>query len=366
VDARLPAGQLIYLALLTRFHKRPVSLVVKAASSAGKSWLVKIVLEFVPASAYYALSAMSEKALAYSKEPIAHRFLVLFEAEALNGEFASYLVRSLLSEGKVMYETVESGAGGLTPKLIEREGPTGLLTTTTRFALHPENETRLLSITLADSADGQREVFQRWGAEAAGTESPEVDSAQWHALGAWLEQGERRVVIPFAPVVADLLPAVALRLQRDFIQTLALVKAHALLHRATRGRDSEGRIVASLDDYAVVRELIEPLIAAGIEAIVKSEIRQTVDGVRSLLSIHPHGVPQTALRERFGLDKATVSRRVRESLQHEWLRNEEERRGDPSRLVLGDVLPDDGAVLPTPEQIAGHTPPPETAQPRNS
>ncbi len=50
---------------------------------------------------------MSEHALAYSKEPLAHRFLVLDEAAGLEGDFASYLLRSLLSEGCIRYETVE-------------------------------------------------------------------------------------------------------------------------------------------------------------------------------------------------------------------------------------------------------------------
>ena len=50
---------------------------------------------------------MSERALAYGTEPLRHRFLVLFEAAGLESDFASYLVRSLLSEGCVRYETVE-------------------------------------------------------------------------------------------------------------------------------------------------------------------------------------------------------------------------------------------------------------------
>ena len=42
---------------------------------------------------------MSEKALLYSKEPLSHRFLVIYEAAGISGDFAEYLVRTLLSEG---------------------------------------------------------------------------------------------------------------------------------------------------------------------------------------------------------------------------------------------------------------------------
>jgi hypothetical protein len=67
---------------------------------------------------------------------------VIFEAGGLASDFGNYLIRSLLSEGEIRDETVESGQGGLTPKVIHRPGPTGLLATTTRIALHPEYETR--------------------------------------------------------------------------------------------------------------------------------------------------------------------------------------------------------------------------------
>jgi hypothetical protein len=65
----------------------------------------------------------------------------------MSGEFATYLMRSLLSEGRVRYETVEKTSEGMKPRLIEREGPTGLIVTTTAVKLHPENETRMLSLT---------------------------------------------------------------------------------------------------------------------------------------------------------------------------------------------------------------------------
>ena len=102
---------------------------------------------------------MSERALAYSKEPLVHRVLVLYEATALQGELGTYLIRSLLSEGCIRYETVEKTKNGMEPRLIFREGPTGLLVTTTAIKLHPENETRMLSIPVCDTAEQTRHVL---------------------------------------------------------------------------------------------------------------------------------------------------------------------------------------------------------------
>jgi hypothetical protein len=86
-------SKIIYLAVVSRFLNRPVSIAVKGPSSGGKSYITERVLSFFPEHTYYALSAMSERALAYSDEPLSHRFLVIYEAAGLRGEFASYLVR---------------------------------------------------------------------------------------------------------------------------------------------------------------------------------------------------------------------------------------------------------------------------------
>ena len=68
---------------------------------------------------------MSERALAYSDEPLRHRFLVLYEAAGMEGDMQSYLIRSLLSEGRLVYETVEKTKEGMKSRLIYREGPAG-------------------------------------------------------------------------------------------------------------------------------------------------------------------------------------------------------------------------------------------------
>ena len=76
--------------------------------------------------------------------------LVIAEAVGISGDFASFLMRSLLSEGRLNYETVVSTNNGPQPKTIIREGPTGLIVTTTALRLHPENETRLFSLPVTD------------------------------------------------------------------------------------------------------------------------------------------------------------------------------------------------------------------------
>src|SRR5205085_10279132 len=100
------------------------------------------------------------KSLAYSHEPLSHRILVIYEAVGLSGEWASYLIRSLSSEGKVRYETVDKTKDGLQSPLIERQGPTGLIVTTTAASLHWVNETSLLSVAVTDTPDQTKAILR--------------------------------------------------------------------------------------------------------------------------------------------------------------------------------------------------------------
>src|SRR4051794_5784769 len=137
---------------------------------------------------------MSDRALAYSSEPLRHRYLVIYEAAGMASDFATYLIRSLLSEGRLRYETVEKTKNGLVPKLIEREGPTGLIVTTTSLRLHPENETRLLSLTVTDTQEQTAAVFK---ALARQKQTRDVDLSRWIALQIWIATGASAVSIPY-------------------------------------------------------------------------------------------------------------------------------------------------------------------------
>jgi hypothetical protein len=339
--------KLLYLCLTTRFFDRLVSVALKGPSSGGKSYVLEEVLRFFPDNAYYSLTGMSERALAYLQEPLSHRYIVVYEAVGLEGDFASYLMRSLLSEGRLLYETVEKTKEGLRSRRIEKEGPTGLLLTTTAVRLHPENETRLLSLLVTDTRVQTKMILL---AQARGV-GQVVDLAPWHQLQEWIERGPHGAMIPYGEVLAKLVPPVAVRLRRDFPTVLALIKAHAVLHQASRVRDSSGSVVATLEDYAAVRDLVADLVAEGVEATVSPTVRATVMAVGDLAADTAQGVTVKQVATSLQLDKSAASRRVKHATAAGYLRNLEERRGAPARLVLGDPLPEETDVLPSVERL---------------
>jgi hypothetical protein len=347
------AAKLIYLAVTSRLLDRPVSMVVKGPSSGGKSFVVETTLKFFPPAAFHSLTAMSDRALAYSNEPLQHRHLVIYEAAGMASDFATYLIRSLLSEGCIRYETVEKTKDGLASRLIKREGPTGLIVTTTSLRLHPENETRMLSLTISDTQVQTAAVLRSLAQE---TTRADFDLMPWHALQTWLSTGPTRVAIPFADELAQLVPPVAVRLRRDFKTVLMLIQAHALLHQASRLKDQHGRVIAVLEDYAAVRELVADLVAEGVEATVKPEIREVAETTARLIAEGQQEVRQADLQVILNLDKSAISRRVAGALDGGFLKNLEDRKGRPARLVLRDPLPADGEVLPTPDRLTSSDP----------
>ena len=130
-------AQLLYLAMTTRLFAKPVSVGVKGHTASGKSYVVQMTCRFFPTGAVIEKTAMSQKALVYFSEDLRHRVLVLYEAVALRegveDDMTAYFVRSLLSEGRLSYTvTVRDPKGGWTTKTLEKEGPTGLIFTTTK------------------------------------------------------------------------------------------------------------------------------------------------------------------------------------------------------------------------------------------
>lgn len=271
----------------------------------------------------------------------------------MDSDMVAMFIRTLLSEGQVVYQTVgKDEHGNLVARKVVKEGPTGLFTTTTAAALHPENETRMSSLFVKDTQDQTGAVFKEIAKHASG-DAPVVDYEPWHAHQLWLGLGPRRVVIPYAPALAEEAQPIAVRLRRDFSTVVALIQAHALLHRGTRELDGHGRIIATFDDYEVVHALVSDLIAEGVGKNVDDTVRQTVDAVAALIA--PRGENGTAstleIATALKLDRSAATRRIKRGQRDGYLRNLETRKGQPAKICPGNPLPENIPILPSREDL---------------
>jgi hypothetical protein len=270
--------------------------------------------------------------------------IVVYEAAGL-GKMGEYFVRTLVSEGHIRHEVTEKGEDGrLTTRVIEQEGPAGVVLTTTEIELYLDNETRMFSVTVTDTAEQTLRILLAQATQKIARSV--TDLSPFLELQEWLTIVEHRVIVPFASTLARLVPLNEIRIRRDFSAVLGLIEAHAILHQALRQRDSDGRIIATLKDYAAVRELVNAVLGEGLETMVKPETRQTVLAVKELQEAKVGEITNAKVGERLKLSKSTALRRIRAAIKCGYLINLEEDIGRPANVILGDPLPNDRDALP--------------------
>jgi hypothetical protein len=301
------------LVVVSRLLSEPASLLRKGASASGKNTVLEKVLKFSREGRdYLSMSAASAKSLVYMDEPFSNKLLYVAEAAGIatkaNGDedpFAAML-RTILSEGRIVYPVVEqeedpeTGRRRHITRTIICDGPIGLLMTTARENVEEELATRLLVSHSDESTSQTKRVLAALAQQAMGTGNyptiGEIDA--WLALEDWLHSGPREVVVPFAGRVADLASKASVRMRRDFRALMSLVKASALLHQAQRRKDTNGRVIAQMEDYHIAlfgigegvaaaqggKEVDTHAIAVAVwklvrrdqRAVIRSEVAQTV------------------------------------------------------------------------------------------
>lgn len=348
---------LAFLASYTRVEDRPVSLCFKGGSSAGKSAVLNWALRYLVPETYFYRSGFSPEALVYSKEDFKHRHIVIGELAGTGGRDGNKWLRMLLSENVIEKEVTNYGAnadGGTT--LYRKEGPTGVILTTTEAILHPEDETRIISMWIDSGAEENRAVLSAQATEVGKGNRREPIVAPWHALHDWVMAGPKSVTIPFASELADGVDLSEDRIKRDFPQLLSLIRAHARLHQANR-QIEDGEIVAEVADYTAVWHLLGNALEMAVGAQVPDQITKVVRAVTSVTTARDEfvdGVPLYMVAEKLTGDaskgKSLASKWVKRTLEQGYLVNES-RPGHPMKLLPGEPIPGERQILPTPEEL---------------
>jgi len=336
--SRMVAGEvqnakLLYLAATSRLFRKAMNAAIKGPSSAGKSEIRKRVLAFFPSEAVISFTTLSERALLYFEDDFTHKVLSMGEAAGADEQqLQDYLLRELMSEGVLRYPVVMKVTGhGMVTRVIVKNGPVAFMVTTTKNKLHAENETRMLSLEVDDSADQTERVLKKIAQIEGRNVKPDGAAyLKWQDFQRWLALGNCDVTIPYADALAKLISPRAVRLRRDFSQILCAIKSHALLHREHRSVDDNGAIVADLDDYEAIRALMSELIAETSEVKVKKEVVETVEAVRKVVSLAPKGgVTAKAVAKRLKLDTSSAYRRLRAAMDLGLVTNLETRPRQP-------------------------------------
>jgi hypothetical protein len=161
------------------------------------------------------------------------------------------------------------------------------------------------------------------------------------------------------------------RFRRDVGALFSFIKASALLHQAQRQVDAQGRVVATIDDYALAHPIFSKVMAQSSGKAVSDNVRQVVKLIAELA--RPAGTKPTNCKfQRIatsglgsevvisseqigtatGIGKSAAYRAVLAALELGFLTNNETRPRKSFRLVLKQDVDDVGAsLLPDPITI---------------
>ena len=352
----------LYLVATSRLFpvKETMHAAVKGTSAVGKSAMVSRVLEFLPPEDIIAFTALSERALIYMDRNFEHCLLSMGESlDSDQQKFKDYLLRELMSEGKLRYPVSVKIDGEIKTVTISKTGPVAFLVTTTKNKLNPENETRMLSLELDDSEEATKSAMKKIAhVRGLNKRADDVDFGPWRDFQRWLAAGERRVLVDFAPELAELIPAKAVRVRRDLAQLIGAIKAHALLHREARERTEQGEIWATIDDdYAAVRGLMAGIIAEAAETKVSSAVLKTVAAVKRVQDKDAgdqdddSGAAVLEIAAELKVDRSTARRRLYKAEELGLIVNLETRPRRPGRYKVADAARSDAEMLPSAEAL---------------
>ncbi len=339
--------------LAMRSGSMPVHLLLVGQASSGKSYLLGIVLRLLPDEAFHVIDAGSPRVLIYDEADLQHRVLVFGEADSLPaGEDnpAASAVRNLLQEHSLSYKvTVKNPeTGEYRVKEVHKPGPTVMISTSTRRLGH-QLDTRLFSQNVVDSPEkigaallAQAEL-ELHGA-AAPNDALIAFQGYLQALTPW------EVAVPFIKVLAAAIgrKATATRIMRDFARLISMIKSVVIIRHRQRQRDKAGRVIAQIEDYAAVFNLVGPMYEATLTG-ASEELRATVQKVGEMLD-GGESITATTLATRLKINRGTASRRVNAAIKRGWVVNRETKKGQPWDLKLGEPVPD-AEGLPDPETI---------------
>jgi hypothetical protein len=248
------------------------------APASGKNVVIEIVFRFIPADAIVHVSGGSPKSLPYydgadNEDALKHKIIYIPEAQIIaakghgvESDFA-IILRTFISEGRIVYDTVVSQDGGPPTGLkIIKHGPIAAIITTARD-VDPELKTRTLIMDTNESGEQTDAIVKRILSKPKG----KLNLQPWLDFQLWLElDGPYEVEIPYCEQVyqafgrwrPEFLKDAQLRMRRDVSSLLNAVKSSAVLHKAQRLITADGVIVATLDDYQHAYEAFDEGLAS--------------------------------------------------------------------------------------------------------
>ena len=265
-----------YLGGVSRLSERPLAIIIRSSSAAGKTALMDAILRFIPKESREKYSALSGHALFYFEgKDFKHKVLAIVEEEG--AQKASYALKLLQSEGEITIASTgkDPGTGRLVTKEYRVEGPVMIFLSSTHVDIDEELLNRAVVLTVDEGRDQTRAIhqLQREGQTLEGLwakDDREEIYSHHHAFQRLLRP--LPVVNPFVRELTFLDDRT--RTRRDHTKYLGLIEAITLLHQFqrpvrtdTRGERTKEYVEATLDDVALANHLASEVLGRTLDEL---------------------------------------------------------------------------------------------------
>jgi DNA primase len=264
-----------YLAATSRMLEEPLAIIVQSATAAGKTALMKAILNFMPKENRVQYSAVTGQSLFYMTETnLKHKILAIVEEEG--AENAGYALKLLQSEGELTIASTGRDANGeFVTKEYHVEGPVMVFLTTTSIEIDEELLNRCIVLVVdEDRAQTQAIHNQQRMNETLSGQFMKTDRQDIIKL----HQNAQRLLKPiiiannFAPRLT--FPDHCTRTRRDHMKYLVLIRTSAFIHQYQRPiktamKDNRLRqyIEVTLDDVALANRLANDILGRSLDEL---------------------------------------------------------------------------------------------------
>lgn len=329
-----------YLAVTSRLLTRPLAILVRSNSAAGKTTLMESILSLVPPEQQLRLSNLTAQSLYYLPAgAVKHKTLAISEDQGITE--AAYALKLLQSEGKLTHATVgKNSQGNFQMQSHEVEGPVQLFLTSTRMILDEELVNRCFVLTVDESAEHTRAIQERQ--RILETRSGKAALAEIERLRALHRNAQRliRTMEVDNPLVEGLqFPFSRTRNRRDHEKFLTLIRTIALLHQHQRPIqvDDEGveRIEVIPSDIDLANRLVDRILKLSMDELTPqtqsclTQLKQFVEQRAKMLGVSRNEVRFTRrmFRESIQWTDYQVSTHLERLVSLEYVRPHRGRQG---------------------------------------
>ena len=346
--------ELISLAVSSRHTERPMNVAVIAQSAAGKGMTIETALKMHPDEAVITMSASSERSFVYSDKLIKNRVLYWKEADSLPDDGAAIsALRAMIEDDNFTYEYVSEG---LKPKTIEKEGPTGFLTSSTK-PLPPQLGTRVIEVSIEESTDLTRKVISAAFAAASAPDKPNFDTKPFKAFHRMIQEyGQKEAILP-EPIASKLAshmnnhPNLPKSMQRHVKKVIQALKTSAIREQFHRPQSDDGCLRVSKHDYEVLYRTYGPQFTRHMHGGLSDSHLQVYHYLPA--SDAENGKTRKDLETELNLPTSTVRSYVQLLLKKGYAACLDDKKR-PQTFRQGEPLErEEQSVLPTPDELWG-------------